>query len=433
VNRGAQHGYRAALRRGNLLRASASPLSEAMPLTGEHHCDVGIVGAGVSGCSTALHLAGRGLDVVLLEAGRVGHGASGRSGGQFIYGLARPMREVRAQFGSDTARALWRLSLDALQLARTLIAEHHISCDPHPGHLQAAVNARQLDQLRQWHAHLSGEYGYTDLALLAGSSLHAHVQTHHYAGGLYDPHSLHLHPLNYTLGLARAARQRGVHIHEHSPALRIEYGQQQRVHCTQGTLHCRQLVLCGGAWLGALEPALRAQIMPVGTWVIATEPLGEARARALIPSGTAVADLNYALDYYRLDADQRLLFGGRVGRDEHITAGIVAQLHRRLLRVFPQLADVALEYAWGGRVDLSATRLPQFARPAPNVYAVQGFSGHGMALAGLAGQLLAEAALGDLTRFDVFARLPRRQLPPQLLRWPLLALNLLQQRLRELL
>jgi gamma-glutamylputrescine oxidase len=272
--------------------------------------------------------------------------------------------------------------------------------------------------------------------------LQSHVRSELYLGGLLDSRSGHLHPLKYTQGLARAAELEGVRIFENTQVLRYHSGGNRggggagsvAVHSARGVVHCEHLILCGNAYLDDVAPPLARRILGVGTYIVATEPLDPARARALLPSNAAVADINWILDYFRLTADHRLLFGGRVSYSAMQPPHLAESMRKRLVRVFPALADVTVDYTWGGYLDITMSRAPDFGRLAPNVYYLQGFSGHGMALAGLAGKLVAEAVSGTAERFDVFARIPKRDFPGgRLLRRPSLVLAMLYYRLRDLL
>ena len=404
------------------------------PLAGEQRADVAVVGGGLAGCSAALHLAQRGFEVALLEAHFVGYGASGRSGGQTIFGLAAGQKALAAQVGREDARRLFDLSIEALDLTQALIRDHRIDCDYKPNHVHVATKPRHLRELGEWAEELHGEYAYESVRLLDRRELEAHVRSERYLGGLIDTRSGHLHPLKYTQGLARAAERAGARIFENTQALHYEDGPEVIVRSAHGTLRCRHLVLCANAYIGALAPALARRILGVGTYIIATEPLPPERARALLPSNAAVADINWILDYFRLSADNRLLFGGRVSYSALEPPHLAESMRRRLVRVFPQTADVKVEYAWGGYLDITMSRAPDFGRLAPNVFYLQGFSGHGMSLTALAGKVVAEAVAGTAERFDVFARLPHRDFPGgPLLRRPSLVLAMLYYRLRDLL
>jgi gamma-glutamylputrescine oxidase len=402
-----------------------------------------VVGGGIAGCSAALHLARRGYKVVLLEARFVGYGASGRSGGQLIFGLAPSQKALTAQVGRDDAHRLFELSIEALDSTRALIDAYAIACDYTANHVHVATKPRHVRELTEWADELQGEYGYESPRLLNREELQSHVRSELYLGGLLDSRSGHLHPLKYTQGLARAAESEGVRIFENTQVLRYDGGNNRggaggtggvTVHSAHGVLHCDHLILCGNAYIDGVAPALARRILGVGTYIVATEPLDPAQARALLPSNAAVADINWILDYFRLTADHRLLFGGRVSYSSMQPPHLTESMRQRLVRVFPALAQVRVDYTWGGYLDITMSRAPDFGRLAPNVYYLQGFSGHGMALTGLAGKLVAEAVSGTAERFDVFARIPHRDFPGgPLLRRPSLVLAMLYYRLRDLL
>jgi gamma-glutamylputrescine oxidase len=403
-------------------------------LQGEITADVAVVGGGLAGCSTALHLAKRGFRVVLLEANFAGYGASGRSGGQTIFGLATSQKSLTAQVGREDARRLFALSVEALDLTQSLIGEHGIDCDYGPNHVHVATKPRHLIELREWREELREEYHYESVELLDREQLQAHVRSDRYLGGLIDPRSGHLHPLKYVRGLARAAEKAGVRIYENSQAIGYEDGRQVVVRTAQGRVRCQHLVLCANAYIGSLAPSLARRILGVGTYIIATEPLEPARARGLLPSNAAIADINWILDYFRLSADHRILFGGRVSYSAFEPARLAESMRRRMVQVFPGVADLKVKYTWGGYLDITMSRAPDFGRLAPNVFYLQGFSGHGMSLAALAGKLAAEAISGTAERFDVFARLPHRDFPGgALLRRPSLVMAMLYYRLKDLL
>jgi gamma-glutamylputrescine oxidase len=403
-------------------------------LQGEYRADVAVVGGGIAGLSAALHLAKRGYKVALLEARFVGYGASGRSGGQTIFGLAISQKALAAQVGREDARRLFDLSIEALDCTQSLISAYGIDCDYRPNHVHVATKPRHIRELAEWNHELHGEYGYQSTRLLGRDELQAHVRSDRYLGGLIDTRSGHLHPLKYTEGVARAAELEGVAIFEDTQVLRYERGREVSVHTAQGTVRCAQLILCGNAYLGPVSPVLARRILGVGTYIIATEPLGPLRARALLPSNAAVADLNWILDYFRLSADNRLLLGGRVSYSAMQPRKLSELMRKRMVRVFPGLADVKVDYSWGGFLDITMSRAPDFGRLEPNVFYLQGFSGHGMSLTGLGGRLVAEAVSGTAERFDVFARIPHRDFPGgALLRRPSLIAAMMYYRLRDLL
>jgi gamma-glutamylputrescine oxidase len=412
--------------------ASANEAPAHPALAGERTADVCVIGGGIAGCSAALHLAQAGYRVVLLESERIGWGASGRSGGQALAGFACGQETLADQVGRDDARRMWQMSVEAVALLADLIARHRIDCDFNRGHLRVAIKGRQRDELLREQRELERNYDYRELKFLERADVEALLATKRYCAALYDGGSGHLHPLNYTLGLAAAARAAGAEIFEHSAAQRFDGTDPVSVVTANGKITARFVVICCNAYIDGLAPALRERIMPVATYIVATQPLGEARARELMRENFAVADINFVLDYFRRSADHRLLFGGRVSYSGYDAFATQRATRKRMLSVFPQLADARIDYAWGGYVDITMNRAPDFGRLAANVYYLQGFSGHGIALATLAGKLAAAAIGGQAERFDLFVKLKHRDFPGgRLLRTPALVLAMLWYRMRD--
>lgn len=414
--------------------ASAQPWAEQPALEGDVVCDVCVVGGGLAGLSAALNLAERGFSVVLLEAVTIGYGASGRNGGEVISGYSCDMDSLRAQLGVDAARALWEMSVEGVEIVAERVARHGIDCDWTRGYCTAATRADHLRELEAWQRTAGEVYGYRQYQLWDRERLGAQLASARYHGALYDSAAGHLHPLNYTRGLARAALDAGVRVFENSRVGRLETGPRPRLATARGTVSASEVVLACNSDLGELMPALSRRIMPAGTYMVATAPLGAERARSLIANNMAVSDTRFVLDYYRLSADHRLLFGGKVSYSGHEPRDLAASMRRDMLRVFPQLADVGIDYAWGGFCDITMTRAPDFGRAADHVYYLQGFSGHGVNVTGVAGKVVAEAIAAETSRFDVFGRLRHRDFPGgRRLRAPVLALGMLYYRLRDLL
>ncbi len=411
--------------------ASAVPLPPQPRLEGELRADVCILGAGYTGLSAALELAEAGYRVIVLEAERIGWGASGRNGGQAIVGYGCEQDALERLVGRADARRLFDFSREGMALMRDRIRRHDIACDWRDGHASVPLKPRQEQALKRWQAHMAEHYDYP-MEWWDRDRLRAQLASDRYLGAIYDPLSGHLHPLEYAFGLARAALAAGVRIFEHSRVTRLERGAAPVLRTDAGQVRCDFAVLAGNAWLRGVAPELESRIMPVGTYIGATVPLGEERARALIRNDMAVADVNWALDYFRLSRDHRLLFGGRASYSTLPPPNLRGTMARRMRRVFPQLAGVDIEYVWGGYVDISLNRAPHWGRLTPNVYFAQGFSGHGVASTGLAGKVIADAIRGQAERLDAFARIPHRPFPGgRLLRTPMLVAAMAWYKLRD--
>ena len=416
--------------------ASSLPQPDYPVLAGELTADVCVVGGGFSGLNTALELAERGFSVVLLEARKIGWGASGRNGGQLIRGVGHGLEQFTKVIGSDGVRQMKLMGLEAVDIVRQRIERLQIPCDLTWGYCDLANKPADLkgfaadaDELRS--------LGYRhETRLLQADEMHSVVGSKRYVGGLIDMGSGHLHPLNLALGEARAAQQMGVQLFEHSAVTRIDYGPEVKVHSAQGTVRAKTLVLGCNAYLNDLNPELGGKVLPAGSYIIATEPLSPAQARELLPQNMAVCDQRVALDYYRLSADRRLLFGGACHYSGRDPKDIAAYMRPKMLDVFPQLAAVKIDYQWGGMIGIGANRLPQIGRlkDQPNVYYAQAYSGHGLNATHLAGKLLGEAISGQHGGgFDLFAKVPHITFPGgKHLRSPLLALGMLWHRLKEL-
>jgi len=412
--------------------ATAEGIVAHPPLDGDETADVCVIGAGYCGLSAALQLAKRGFSVILIDANRAGWGASGRNGGQLGTGQRRDQQSLEKLLGMEHARRLWDIAEHAKALVKGLVAEHDIACDLTPGLVNADHKARYVAESRDYVHHLNAVYGYDRIRFLDRDELAATIGTDVYHGGSIDMGAAHLQPLNFALGLARAAREAGVTIHDNTRALEVVEGAPARVKTAAGTISAGHVLHACNGYLGDLQPRVAARVMPINSYIIATEPLGEKRARRLIPDNVAVADSRFVVNYYRFSADHRMLFGGRESYGYRYPDDIAESVRQRMLAIYPDLADVGVDYYWGGTLGITLNRMPHFARLAPNILTASGFSGHGVGMATEAGYLLAEAVAGEASGFDVMEKVPTHAFPGgTALRRPLLVMAMLYYALRD--
>lgn len=406
---------------------TARELRAHPPLAEHANADVCIIGAGYTGLSAAIELAERGFSVVVLEAHRVGAGASGRNGGVLSAGQRKDQDELERWLGNEVAARLWQIALDANALIRERVARFRIDCDLADGELIVAHKARHVPSLWEYTSHLEKHYGYTDQQNLTTEAVRDMLGTNSYFGGYIDRRAGHLHPLNLALGEARAALDLGVRLHEQSRAL--SYREDSRglhVRTATGEVSARWLVLACNGYLGDLGRSFERYQMPINNFVVATEPLGERRARQINRDNVAVVDTRFVVNYFHNTPDHRLVFGGGETYSSRFPRDIKGFVRRRMLQVYPDLQDVAVEFGWGGTLAITLRRMPHFGRLSPHVYYAQGYSGHGVAMANMGGKLVAEAIAGQAERFDVFANLKHLPFPGgRLLRWPALVAGML--------
>ncbi len=412
--------------------ATANTLPRFDPPAGHIACDVCVIGGGYTGLSTALHLAKRGYDVVLLEAHRVGWGASGRNGGQVGSGQRVDQDELEKSVGMTAARALWDISVQSLDIVRDLIKSHQIACGYAPGIIHADHRKRYVAHSHAYAEHLRKTYGYEKLRLLDQAEIRSFIGSKGYFGGTLDMGSGHLHPLNFALGLAGAAQQAGVRIFENARVATVVEGDPATVTVANASIQAKFVALGCNGYLGGLNPRVSRRVMPINNYIAATEPLSEDEAENLIRDNHAVADSRFVINYFRLSEDRRMLFGGGESYGYRFPGDIAALVRKPMLQVYPQLADKKIDFAWGGTLGITMSRMPHFTRISGNILSAGGFSGHGVAMATLAGQIMAEAIGGQAERFDVMEQVPTPIFPGgALLRWPLLVLAMTWFSLRD--
>ncbi len=391
--------------------ATANPAPDRPALRGDVRADVCVIGAGFTGISAALELAERGASVVVLEAARVGWGASGRNGGQIVNGYSRELDAIERRYGTQAARALGGMALEGGQIIRDRVARYRIDCALAGGGVITAFTARQLRGLEHA-ARVWAQHGHATMQVVDRAGLAPIVATDRYVGGLVDPLGGHIHPLNLVGGEAAAFESLGGRIYEHSRVTAVDTGTQPVVQTEGGRVRAGHVLVCGNAYLGRLlHREIGSKIMAVSSQVMATEPMDPARLAALLPANYCVEDANYFLDYFRRTPDGRLLYGGGTVYGGADPASIEGKIRPLMLKTFPSLADVRTEYAWSGNFALTLPRIPHVGRVSPTVLFSHGDSGHGVTTTHLLGRLLGEAAAGDPSRFDVFAGLPYLPFP----------------------
>lgn len=411
---------------------TADPLPRLPPAQGDLTCDVCVIGGGYTGLSAALHLAERGYDVILLEAQRLGFGASGRNGGQVGTGQRQDQDWLEGKIGKTKARALWDMGLESVALVRNLAARHAPDAGWRDGIIWAAHRARTVPGYHAYAEKIARNYDYHQLRPLDRASLRALVGSPGYHGGVLDMGSGHVHPLRYAFGLARAAQAAGVRLHEGSRVTAIRPGDPAVVETDGARITARFVALGCNGYLGGLEPSVAARVMPINNFIAATRPLTPAERGQVLNGGHAVADSRFVVNYFRLSHDDRLLFGGGESYGWKFPQDIAAKVRKPMAQVFPHLRDIEITHAWGGTLGITVNRMPHFARLAPNVLSASGYSGHGVAMATLGGKLLAEAVTGQAERFDVMAGVPTPRFPGgTALRQPLLVAAMVWFSLRD--
>jgi gamma-glutamylputrescine oxidase len=380
---------------------------ETQRFEGPARADVCVVGGGYTGLSTALHLARRGVDVVLLEQSRLGWGASGRNGGQVHVGMRRDQRWLEAHVGTADARRFWACALAAREHVDWLIETYGIDCDLRLGYLHADHRARYTAHTRRQVEFMRSDYGYEHLRYVERDELASIVASTGYHGGSLDARGGHLHALNFVLGIARAAAGHGARLHEHAEVTGLERkAGGWRVATRQGELQADRVVLACNGYLRRLAPSVERHVMPINNYIAVTEPLGAEGARRLISNGCAVSDSRFVVNYFRITPDHRLLFGGGENYSYRFPRDIAAFVRPHALRIFPLLAGKRFDYAWGGTLGITPTRMPWIRELEPGLVNASGFSGLGVVTAPFAGKVVAEALCGERDSFELFGRVP---------------------------
>ena len=386
---------------GSYYAATVNDITDFAALGGEQTADVCVIGAGFTGISTALHLAERGYNVHVVEANKVGWGASGRNGGQIISGIAGE-KNIAEHHGRDVEELFGELRWEGHEIIRERVKTYGIECDLKFGYLDVAIKKRHMRDIEYDYARLEKAGFPHEIRILSKAETQDTIGTDAYIGSLLNRGNGHLHPLKLCVGEARAAVSLGATIYEQSAVINVEKGGKPRVVTEHGAVTADMVVMAGNAYHD-LDPALRGVMFPVNSFIIATEPLSAETVNEINPQDLAVCDPNFVLKYYRLSADKRLLFGGRInyfGDDPNV---IKKHLRRKMTTIYPQLANVGIDYAWGGRIGVPTTRVPQLGKLAPNIFYCQGYSGHGVNVTHLAGRIMADAVAGTMEQFDLFA------------------------------
>jgi gamma-glutamylputrescine oxidase len=411
-------------------QATANDQITCESLSGDISADVCVIGAGYTGLSAALELAQAGYKVVVLEAEKIGFGASGRNGGQICTGFSSGQQKIINQVGKADARKCFALAEESKVLLQHRLRDHNINCDLTWGYMHCIPKPHQMDELKAWRDEYA-ELGVSGLSLLNKAELEKKLGSTIYHGALRESEAGHLHPLNYCLGLARAAMRAGATIYENSRVTVVDTGSNPSATTAHGKVSAKFMVIAGNAYLGRTVKSLYGRVMPVASYIVATEPLGENRAKALIADNEAVANTNFIVDYFRRSKDHRLLFGGRASYSTFEPPNLGAYMRPRMTQVFPQLKDVKIEHAWGGYIGITSNRIPDCGRLSPTVYYAHGYSGQGVALTGLYGKLMAEAIRGTAERFDLLAKVKHLPFPGGPIRTPLLVAAMTYYRIRD--
>lgn len=412
-------------------QATINPLPLQPELTQDIDVDVCIIGGGMTGMNAAIELRQRGYTVAVLESKRLAWGGSGRNGGQCLVGYCLGLREVHETYGETWGKQLWDLSVEAIDIARDRVKEFNIDCGFQQGYIEVALTKNHEKELKSWYDLKQGHYNYPSASWWDKEKINQVANTERYLGGLHDTNSAHMHPLNYTLGLAKAAIDLGAQVFENTPALKLNKGKPHTVVTPKGRVKSKFILLACNAYLDGLNRKAQSVVLPVASYIAVTEPLGD---RQPITNMMAISDIKNSLDYMRPTPDGRILFGGVNHPFNLEYKDSMERLRQRMVKVFPQLSDVKMEYHWGGLFTVTREYMPQIDHLGDDVYVAHGYTGHGVGLTNIAGKVVAEAMAGNAERFDVFSKIKHKWIPtPQVLRTPALAMAIWKARLEDVL
>lgn len=406
--------------------ATVKALVDHPQLVGDHESDICIIGGGFTGTSAALHLAEAGYQVTLLEAHKIGWGASGRNGGQICQGHNMGHEEMVKQVGKEAADLLWQTSVDSVTLVKDLVKQYQIDCDLSDGVLHVANKPKHAQEIRDAVAYKRDVLGYQGVSFLNADEVAQKLGTDRYHGGEWYAEGAHLHPLNFALGLAKAAEGHGAKLYENSAVIDYQVGEKPMVRTAKGQVTCRYILFACNGYLGHLNRPAARKIMPINNFIIATEPLPQEVIGRINPDNIAIADSKFVVNYYRLSADGRMLWGGGENYSPRFPKDIAGFVKKHMIETYPELDRYRIDYAWGGTLAITLNRMPHIARQDENIFVAHGYSGHGVALATFAGAVFAKAVQGSLETVDAFEKLPMRDFPGgTLLRWPGLVAGML--------
>ena len=409
----------------------ATQLEKFQCLKSEIRADVCVVGGGFTGLSTALHLAQSGYKVAILEAQRIGFGASGRNGGQVSGGQRMDQEGLEGILGDEHAKELWDISQQSVDLVRNLSSDME-DCGVVDGIIHTAHRKRYVKEEHAYTYHLREKYGYDKIQNLSLEETHHLVNSPAYFGGTLDMGAGHIDPLRYALGLARKCINLGVEIYEQSKVINVKSGDTAKIKTQNGSISAKFVVLACNGYLGHLNSRVAARVMPINNFIIATEPMSEDAQEALIKNNHAVADSKFVVNYFRFSPDRRLLFGGSESYGYKFPRDIAAAVRKPMLEIYPQLKNTRIDYAWGGTLGITMNRMPHFERIDGNILSASGYSGHGVAMATMAGKMASDAIRGQAEQFDFMASVPTPRFPGgAMLRSPLLVLAMLWFSMRD--